>query len=71
MSKSLVFIRIEEGKKDVVTSWPEDKTSTNDAFAWCSSEGYDVINYEIVPMTGDPDFATTVKLFVKPKPKER
>jgi hypothetical protein len=63
--RSYIVVRIEKGKQDVRTHFPEDKASPVDAIRWCESDGYKVIGHEIIETPDDVNFCATVKVTVE------
>jgi hypothetical protein len=68
VGRSYKVIRRENGKPDVLTFLP-CTASAPEAVLWCESEGYKVIDHEIIETPDDEKHIATVVVTVEPDPE--
>ncbi|MGA7629700.1 MAG: hypothetical protein WCB11_02975 [Terriglobales bacterium] len=69
--RSYIVKRIEKGKPDVTTNFPEDAGAAvlDYALEWCRSDGYKIIEHKRVETPNDERFIATITVIVESKPK--
>jgi hypothetical protein len=69
--RSYIVKRIEKGKPDVTTNFPEDVGAAvlDYALEWCRSDGYKIIEHKRTETPNDEKFIATITVIVEPKPK--
>jgi len=65
--RSYIGVRVEPGKPEVRTNFPEDQSSYVDAIQWCESDGYTVIGHRIVETPYDKKFVAMIYVYVRPQ----